>query len=565
MKYIFKAYRETKAWILLLVSTIAAAVITVINTAELQWINSALSTADSESSMSYINYIVIGVISTWILQAICELCAIQMHQIFTYLNNLINDKVLDADVATFNKFSCGQITNIGENLFKYSKSIEIIIDVIRAFIEIIIIVVAILQISPKMWFPMLIMGVIFTAVLLLVNKYWNKVDSECHELKTKRNVMSDEIVNGFTEVRSFACAKEYHRQFIHGSNDKMMHLLVKRNLASLGITLVGSMGGSVLMLIILLYSLYAINAGSIENAIGTTLVIYVFRLLEPFYRCVLGISDSIGNLSGIEKMVEFLDEPITVADGDMVMNEFVDSIQLKSVDFRYENSANVLSGINMTIHKGQHIGICGPSGAGKSSLLKLLDRFYDSTNGEVLIDGINIKSFTRSSLRNFIGTIHQDVFIFDGNIRDNIAYGKIGLKVTDEEIKEACIKANLWSFIESLENGLDTNVGSRGLKLSGGQQQRISIARAMLQNPEIIIMDEATASLDNETEKAVQHAIDQFHDKTVITIAHRLSTIKNCDVIYVIDKHKIAEQGTHRELMKLDGIYARMQRISEEE
>jgi len=561
MKYIFKAYRETKAWTLLLLSTICAAILTVVNTLELQWISSALSIGELQS-MKYINYIIIGVVSSWILQVITELCSVQIHWVYTYLNNLINDKILDIDVSTFNKFSCGQIVNITENLHKCSKAISTIIVSIRAFIQIVIIIVAIIKIAPQMWSPILIIGIIFTLILLLVNKYWCKIDSKCNSIKAKRNVMSDEIVNGFIEVRSFANARKFHRESIHQMNDEMLGLVTKRNYASIGITMVGSIGCSILMLIILLYSRNAILTGIVLNSVAITLVIYVFRLLQPFYMCVLGISDSISELSGIQKMVEFLDESVNVSDGDLIMNEFNDSIQLKSVDFRYENLSNVLDDINMTIHKGQHIGICGPSGAGKSSLLKLLDRFYDASSGEVLIDGINIKNFVRSSLRKFIGTIHQDVFIFDGTIRENIAYGKIGLTVSDEEIRDACMKANLWEFIESLEDGLDTNVGSRGLKLSGGQQQRIAIARVMLQKPEIIIMDEATASLDNETEKAVQQAIDEFHDKTVIMIAHRLSTIQNCDTIYVIDKHKIAESGTHNELMQLNGVYAKMQKIA---
>ena len=236
-------------------------------------------------------------------------------------------------------------------------------------------------------------------------------------------------------------------------------------------------------------------------------------------------------------------------------DDFKYDIELENVSFKYKGSErNVLNNINLRIRKGEKIGICGKSGGGKSSLIYLLNRFYDPTQGDIKIDGINMKSISNESLRKLVSYISQDTDIIDGTIRDNITYGMSN--VNEEEIIDICKKSNLYDFINSLPDGLNTEVGTRGLKLSGGQKQRISIARAYLQNAPILLLDEATSALDNESESIIQESLDEIgKDKTVISIAHRLSTIKNCDRIIVIDNNKIAEIGNHDELIAKGEIY----------
>ena len=236
-------------------------------------------------------------------------------------------------------------------------------------------------------------------------------------------------------------------------------------------------------------------------------------------------------------------------------DDFKYDIELENVSFRYKGSErNILNNVNLRIRKGEKIGICGKSGGGKSSLIYLLNRFYDPTQGDIKIDGINMKSISNESLRKLVSYISQDTDIIDGTIRDNITYGMSN--VNEEEIIDICKKSNLYDFINSLPDGLNTEVGTRGLKLSGGQKQRISIARAYLQNAPILLLDEATSALDNESESIIQESLDEIgKDKTVISIAHRLSTIKNCDRIIVIDNNKIAEIGNHDELIAKGEIY----------
>jgi len=207
------------------------------------------------------------------------------------------------------------------------------------------------------------------------------------------------------------------------------------------------------------------------------------------------------------------------------------------------------------IKAGRNIALVGPSGGGKTTICSLLPRFYDITSGSITIDGVDIRDLTLESLRNSIGVVQQDVYMFAGSIKENIRYGK--LDSTDEEIMEAAKNANIHDYIVSLEEGYDTYVGERGVKLSGGQKQRLSIARVFLKNPPILILDEATSALDNESERHIQNSLEKLSkDRTTIVIAHRLSTVKKSDEIIVIDDEGIKERGSHNELLKKEGMYA---------
>lgn len=233
------------------------------------------------------------------------------------------------------------------------------------------------------------------------------------------------------------------------------------------------------------------------------------------------------------------------------------NIVYNDVSFGYEGKDYILKGINLHIREGETVALVGPSGAGKTTICSLLPRFYDIAEGEVTIDGIDIRKMTLSSLRSQIGVVQQEVFLFDGTIRENIAYGKLG--ATEEEIWTAARQAQLEEVITSYEEGMDTIIGERGVKLSGGQKQRLSIARMFLKNPPILILDEATSALDTETEAAIQQSLNELSQgRTTLIIAHRLATIKNADRIIVVTKEGIAEQGAHDELIQAGGAYSRL-------
>ena len=289
-------------------------------------------------------------------------------------------------------------------------------------------------------------------------------------------------------------------------------------------------------------------------------LMFVTTLLTSIRRIVEFAEQFQRGLTGIERFCEIMDtEPeITDAIGAKNIENVRGEIEFRDVSFSYESDdKKVLSHLDLKVAPGESIALVGPSGGGKTTLCSLIPRFYEVTSGEILIDGSNIKDITMHSLRNHIGVVAQDVYMFSGSIKENIAYGK--LDATDEEIIAAAKLAGAHDFIMSLTDGYDTYVGERGFKLSGGQKQRISIARVFLKNPPILILDEATSALDNESERLVQRSLETLaKGRTTFTIAHRLTTIKNADRILVLTENGIEESGTHDELVKAGGIYSEL-------
>ncbi|MDF2719101.1 MAG: multidrug transporter ATP-binding protein, partial [Paenibacillus sp.] len=264
-------------------------------------------------------------------------------------------------------------------------------------------------------------------------------------------------------------------------------------------------------------------------------------------------------IAGFRRYLELLETAPDVADvPDAIKVEHLKGdIRYSDVSFGYEGKEKVLQHIDLTIRAGETVALVGPSGAGKTTVCSLLPRFYDSSTGTIAIDGIDIRRMTLESLRSQIGIVQQDVFLFDGTIRENIAYGK--LNATEEEIWEAARRAQLESIILTQPDGLDTLIGERGVKLSGGQKQRLSIARMFLKNPPILILDEATSALDTETEAAIQKALTELSQgRTTLVIAHQLATIRNADRIVVVAEQGITEQGDHDQLIAAGGIYSRL-------
>ena len=269
-------------------------------------------------------------------------------------------------------------------------------------------------------------------------------------------------------------------------------------------------------------------------------------------------------LSGFRRFLDVVEtEPEIVDAADArTLSNVKGNVCYENVSFHYsDDDTPVLEHVSFEIPAGKSIALVGPSGSGKTTICSLLPRFYDVTGGRVTIDGIDVRKLTLESLRNQIGLVQQDVYLFCGSIKDNIAYGRPD--ATMEEIVDAARKANIHDFIMELPDGYDTFVGERGTRLSGGQKQRISIARVFLKNPPVLILDEATSALDNESERYIQKSLEELaKDRTTITIAHRLSTIRNADEILVVAENGIAERGTHEELLKQGGIYAHYYEMS---
>ncbi len=289
----------------------------------------------------------------------------------------------------------------------------------------------------------------------------------------------------------------------------------------------------------------------------TAFILYIGMFMDPIRRFATLFEQLQEGMSGFARFSEIMELSEEVDAGKVELSDFRGEITFRDVSFHYgeeEGSREVLSHLSLSIPEGQTLALVGPSGGGKSTLCHLIPRFYDITGGEILLDGVDIRDVTLTCLRKNIGMVSQNVFLFDGTIRDNIAYGSPDAK--DEEILDAAKKANIYEDIMALEHGLDTHVGERGVKLSGGQKQRVAIARVFLKNPKLLILDEATSALDNATEMQVQAALDKLAlGRTVLVVAHRLSTVKGAARIVVLDKTGILESGTHEALLALGGKY----------
>ncbi|MBE6043442.1 MAG: ABC transporter ATP-binding protein [Clostridium thermopalmarium] len=288
-------------------------------------------------------------------------------------------------------------------------------------------------------------------------------------------------------------------------------------------------------------------------------LLYISIFMQPIRRLTSFIEQYQSGMTGFERFMEIMNIQPDIKDREdaVELKDVNGNIDFKNVTFNYNDKESVLSNISLKVKAGKTLALVGPSGGGKTTLCHLIPRFYEVTEGDIFIDGKNIKDLTLESLRRNIGIVQQDVFLFTGTIKENILYGNPD--ASDEEVIDAAKRANIHDFIINLPDGYDTYVGERGIKLSGGQKQRISIARVFLKNPPILILDEATSALDNATEIIIQKSLEKLSEgRTTIVVAHRLSTIKNADEIIVLTANGIEEKGSHEELIKKNGIYAKL-------
>lgn len=312
-------------------------------------------------------------------------------------------------------------------------------------------------------------------------------------------------------------------------------------------------------LIVLFFGGYMIYRGQITLGILVGFLLYVNLFLQPIRRITMLVEIYQRGMAGFHRFVETLGVEPEIVDKKEARQagRLKGEIVFDNVTFSYNGDNNIIENISFCIAPGETVALVGPSGAGKTTICNLIPRFYDIQGGSIRIDGTDIRDFTQRSLRKNIGIVQQDIYLFNGTIRENIAYGRVD--TTEKEIVEAAIRANAHEFIMGLEKGYDTYTGERGVMLSGGQRQRIAIARIFLKNPPILILDEATSALDNETEAMIQEALFQLsQNRSTLVIAHRLTTVRRAHRILVLTDDGIVEEGTHKQLLKKDGYYARL-------
>lgn len=411
----------------------------------------------------------------------------------------------------------------------------------------------------------LIVFAVIPIMIFVLAKYQHKMKAGFRESRTQIGELNSQVEDsllGIRVVKSFAKEEYEQKKFDEGNT---LFLKVKKKVYKImgAFQSFTRLFDGLMYIIVVAAGAFFLRGGYITAGDYVAYLMFVTTLMTSVRRIVEFSEQFQRGMTGIERFSEILDiEPdIKDAPDAKVLNKVEGNIVFDKVSFRYrEGNKDVISKLDLSVKKGESIALVGPSGGGKTTLCSLIPRFYDTTAGSITIDGTDIKSVTLKSLRENIGTVAQDVYLFSGSIKENIAYGKPD--ATDDEIIAAAKLSGADEFINELPDGYDSYVGERGIMLSGGQKQRISIARVFLKNPPILILDEATSALDNESEKLVQKSLERLaKGRTTFTIAHRLTTIKNADRILVLTDKGIEESGSHKELMEKGGIYSEFYKL----
>jgi subfamily B ATP-binding cassette protein MsbA len=447
-----------------------------------------------------------------------------------------------------------------------SSTISVLESLFREPIQIILFFVYLIILSPQLTLFLVLFLPLAGLILGRIGRSLKKDNKQVLQQFGTLFSTIEETLGGIRIIKAFNAEDKIRKKF-DDENELMYHLKNKANRRRDLASPVSEALGVTAVLCILWYGgrlVLSGDAGFTLNAGDFLAYIAIFsQLIQPLKALSSASYNIQRGAASIERIESLIHEEVGIKEkpGARVLKDFHEAIELRGVSFFYDDK-QVLNNINLRIEKGKTVALVGSSGAGKSTLADLIPRFIDAAEGEVLIDGINIKEYTLKSIRAQMGIVTQEAILFNDSIANNIALGKETAPL--EEIKQAATIANAARFIEAKEDGYETNIGDRGSKLSGGERQRITIARAVLKNPPILILDEATSSLDTESERLVQDAIyNLMNNRTSIVIAHRLSTIRNADEIIVLKKGEIVERGTHDQLIGMQGFYKRLVEMQE--
>lgn len=558
-------YKPYKYWFLLdMVVATLSSLLSIVAPFLVRKVLAIIQTPSVKEEMSFIVFLLSLVLSFYILSSFCTYIRIKWgHYLGVWIEN---DMRLDLfhhlqklSFSYFDKNKTGDImSRISNDLFNIAEvahhcpedMVISLLTIIGAYILMFIISTPLAFVSILPLPVMAIYGIVFNKRLKQKNRVIRKRIADI-------NVTAENSIQGIREVKSYA-REDYQEEKFSSINDSLKDSRedMYKEMASYqaGISFMRQLyyfitiAGGILLIIF----------GKVGVEDLAAFILYVSVVLPPIDRLINFTEQFSQGVSSFERFTEILDINPSILDKKDAETLVVKSgsIDFNNVSFSYEKE-KVLDDVTLHIDGGTRVALVGESGAGKTTAVSLIARFYEKDSGSILIDGTSISDVTQKSLRSNIGFVQQNIFLFDASIRDNLRYGKID--ASEEEIWKALEEANLKDFVLSLPDGLDTEIGERGTRLSGGQKQRLSIARAFLKNPPILVFDEATSSLDNESEALIQSSFNKLaKGRTSIIIAHRLSTVIDCDTIFVLDKGRVVEKGKHEELLAKKGIYYRL-------
>jgi len=513
-------------------------------------------------------------LSTWLRAACNYLTAVYMGLARILLVDRLNRKIFEQlqalSLTFFGQTQSGRLINtltaeVGQLQYFISSFSTLFT---RGQVLIVYGVIA-LTISWQLTLAALLLFSLMAVGLSRFNRKTRELSFPVSQARGEFTAIASEFINGVRTVQAFA-TQDFERRRFYQASDKIVETSNRANMqVSIVRPLVEAVASTILISMIIAGIGFFVAQGALTTGALLTFVFLLFRLV-PAIQEVNGSFAAMVSMQGSVHSIEELlrrDNKPYLKNGHQRFSGLRKAIEFASVDFGYDPDFLVLKNITLSIPKGKTVALVGASGAGKSTLADLIPRFYDPTQGNIYLDGCNLREFDITSLRQQIAVVSQDTFIFNTTVRNNIAYGLES--VSDAEVMEAAKLANAVGFIEDLPEGLDTILGDRGVRLSGGQRQRIAIARALLRNPEILILDEATSALDSVSERLIQESIEKLSvGRTVIAIAHRLSTIANADKVVVMEQGQIVEQGTYTELLAQRGKlwnYHQMQNMSRSE
>ncbi len=526
-------------------------------------INDIINTYGQQKALLYIS---IAIVVLFFLKNLFRylamfFLAVVRNGVVKDLRNDLYYKILILPLSYFSEQRKGDImarmtTDVQEVEWSIMTSLEMIF---REPITILSFLITLFIISPSLTLFVLILLPVSGFLIGRIGKSLKRTSEKGQKKMGVILSLIEETISGLRIIKAFNAIDYVNKRF-HKTNWEytkiMTRLYRKRDLASP----MSEFLGAIVMVIVVWYG-GRIVLSSDSSLSGSVFIVYLgifSQLIPPSKSITQAVYNIQKGSASVERIQQVLNAPEVIEEKPDAkqLNEFLSDIEYSDLSFKYDND-DVLKNINLKIEKGKTIAIVGASGGGKSTMVDLLPRFYDCTKGELLIDGVNIKDYVISDIRNMMGIVTQESILFNDTVFNNIAFGMED--TTEEDVVEAAKIANAHEFIVSMDNGYQATIGDRGTKLSGGQRQRLSIARAVLKNPQILIFDEATSSLDTESERLVQDALMKLLvNRTSIVIAHRLSTIRFADEIVVIDKGRLVERGTHSELLKQSGVYKKL-------